>query len=143
MKLFRIHTFAAMLLASLLLPAFAQSPPAAPCPEVRVSKVVPGSGSVMLAVWASKDSFFKHAVWSKKIPATTTTLTVALCGLEATEIAITVYQDLNDNGKLDANFVGIPSEPTGASGAPSRFKAPDWESTRVPVIEGKVIDIRL
>ncbi|OYT90992.1 MAG: hypothetical protein CFE43_15385 [Burkholderiales bacterium PBB3] len=136
-----IHTFLA--LASLLLVSLAGTAHAAACPEVRLSNVQPGRGSVMLSVWGSSDSFFKKPLLAKKLAATEATLVIALCGAEAPEIAVTVYQDLNDNGKLDSNFLGIPSEPTAASGKPPKFKAPDWESTRVPVQAGQAIDIRL
>jgi uncharacterized protein (DUF2141 family) len=33
--------------------------------------------------------------------------------------AVTVYEDLNGNHKLDHNFIGIPSEPVGASNNPT------------------------
>ena len=32
------------------------------------------------------------------------------------EYVISIYQDLNANGKLDTNLVGIPKEPVGISG---------------------------
>ncbi len=143
MKFFHVRTAIVIFSAIVAWPACAQTASPAQCQEVRVANVVPGSGSVMLAVWASKEAFFKKPALSKKIPAAASTVTAALCGLEMNELAITVYQDLNDNGKLDANFIGIPSEPTGASGSPSRFKAPDWESTRIQLQEGKPIEIRL
>jgi uncharacterized protein (DUF2141 family) len=28
---------------------------------------------------------------------------------------VTVYHDVNDNGKLDTNWIGIPKEPVGVS----------------------------
>ncbi len=42
--------------------------------------------------------------------------------------AVTVYEDLNNNQKLDHNFIGIPSEPVGASdNPPARFGPPRFD----------------
>jgi uncharacterized protein (DUF2141 family) len=38
--------------------------------------------------------------------------------------AISVYDDMNGNHKLDRNFLGIPREPVGASNNPSRRMGP-------------------
>lgn len=38
-----------------------------------------------------------------------------MAGLPAGEYALVVYQDENDNGRLDRNFIGIPREPMGFS----------------------------
>jgi uncharacterized protein (DUF2141 family) len=35
--------------------------------------------------------------------------------LPAGEYALSVFQDTNDNGKLESNFIGIPKEPAGLS----------------------------
>ena len=130
---------AGLVVSALAVPAQAASA----CVEVRLTNVAPGRGSVMLAAWGSSDSFFKTPLASKRVPASDANLVVALCGLEAKEIAVTVYQDLNGNGKLDTNFLGIPNEPTGASGKPSKYGPPAWDSTRVMLQEGVAIDIRL
>ncbi|MDD2702268.1 MAG: DUF2141 domain-containing protein [Sideroxydans sp.] len=51
--------------------------------------------------------------------------------------AISVYADLNGNGKLDTNFIGIPSEPTGASrDAASRFGPPKFSDAAFDIGEG-------
>lgn len=38
--------------------------------------------------------------------------------------AVTVYQDVNGNKKLDKNFLGIPQEPAGASNNPKTRMGP-------------------
>lgn len=48
--------------------------------------------------------------------------------------ALRVMHDLNDNGELDANFVGIPSEPWAFSNnATGNFGPPSWEDVRFEV----------
>jgi uncharacterized protein (DUF2141 family) len=130
---------AGLVVSALAGPAHAASA----CVEVRLSNVAPGRGSVMLAVWGGSDSFFKTPLASKRVPASDANIVVSLCGLEAKEIAVTVYQDLNDNGKLDTNLLGIPNEPTGASGKPSRYGPPTWDTTRVLLRDGVALEIRL
>jgi uncharacterized protein (DUF2141 family) len=49
--------------------------------------------------------------------------------LSVDQYAAVAFQDLNGNGKLDKNFLGIPKEPFGfsnharASGGPPKFAA--------------------
>ncbi len=43
-------------------------------------------------------------------------MTVEISIVESGEYAVAVIQDLNENEKLDKNFLGIPKEPYGFSG---------------------------
>jgi len=44
--------------------------------------------------------------------------------------AVSVYEDLNDNHRLDHNFLGIPREPVGVSGNPRpRFGPPSFDQS--------------
>jgi uncharacterized protein (DUF2141 family) len=38
-------------------------------------------------------------------------LTAEVKDLEFGEYALAIYQDVNDNGKIDKNLIGIPTEP--------------------------------
>jgi len=65
--------------------------------------------------------------------------------LASGEYALVVYQDENGNGRLDENFIGIPSEPLGFSnrywpqGPPTFTKA----AFKLEAEETKTIDIKL
>ena len=59
-------------------------------------------------------------------------MTVQVCGLTGPGVALTLYQDLNANGKLDANPFGVPIEPWGASGKAAPM-GPSWDSAQVPL----------
>ncbi len=53
------------------------------------------------------------------------------------EYAVIVFQDLNGNNELDKSFLGIPTEPVGASNNPSyRFGPPRWEDCKFQMPEG-------
>ena len=48
------------------------------------------------------------------------------------EYAIAIYQDLNNNGVLDKNVFGYPSEPFGFSkNFKPRFSAPDFDDCKI------------
>jgi acyl-CoA reductase-like NAD-dependent aldehyde dehydrogenase/uncharacterized protein (DUF2141 family) len=59
--------------------------------------------------------------------------------------AVSVYEDLNGNHKLDQNFIGIPSEPVGVSGNPiGRFGPPRFDESSFRLSGGpQTIDIIL
>ncbi len=125
--------------------ASAQPPVTTParCIDVKLVNLVEGQGSIKLAVWGSAEAYFKAPLVLRQIKAQGAVMRVPVCGLDAKEIAITVYQDLNDNGKMDRNSLGIPSEPYGASGTPPMFSAPTWETTKLVWVADQTIEIRL
>ena len=56
---------------------------------------------------------------------------VQLPDLAPGEYAVALYQDVNDNGKMDTLLFGTPSERTGASNnAPGNFGPPQYEAAR-------------
>ena len=113
------------------------------CVVVEVQNIRPGQGSLMVAAYADSASFDKKQEAGLKTPAgDAATKTLTLCGVSGREISLTLYQDLNDNGKLDTNVFGIPTEPWGASGKPAAMSAPTWASTTVP-LDDKTIVVKL
>jgi uncharacterized protein (DUF2141 family) len=116
--------------------AHAQAPaaPAPGCIQVEVQNVRPEQGTLMVAAYDDAAAFASKApAAATQLRAGTATMRFSLCGLAGTTVALTLYQDLNGNGKLDSNAFGMPTEPWGASGRPAAMTAPTWESTAVPV----------
>lgn len=65
-------------------------------------------------------------------------------GLPPGEYAVMVRHDENDNGDLDANFLGMPTEPYGFSNNPRVMRKPTWEEARFELGEDDLaIDIAL
>ena len=134
-------TFGAVLSALVMVarPAQAQN-----CANVEVQNLRPAQGMLMVAAYADAAGF------SGKVPVaalqmragTATTMSFPLCGLSGGSVALTLFQDLNGNGKLDANVLGIPTEPWGASGKPAAMSAPTWDTTMVP-LDGTTIVVKL
>jgi uncharacterized protein (DUF2141 family) len=99
---------------------------------IELSNVRPNQGTVFIAVYGSAETYNKGALLSIMLKAgARDKVSIPLCMLDATEVAVSVFQDINSNGKLDSNPFGIPSEPYGASGKPSNFGAPTWDATKV------------
>jgi len=58
--------------------------------------------------------------------------------------AVAVYQDVNGNGRLDRNALGLPTEPYGFSNDVGRIGPPTFSGARVPVpASGATIPVRL
>lgn len=111
------------------------------CVTVEVHNVRAQQGQLMLAFYADADSFGKKPVQVMRLPADETTLRVEVCGLKGTEVALMAFQDLDSDGKLNRNPLGIPSEPWGSSGTPGVF-GPSWETGKV-ALDGQPIVVRM
>jgi uncharacterized protein (DUF2141 family) len=112
------------------------------CVQLEVQNVRAEQGTLMIAAYADAASFNKTPLVATQMRAGAATMSFALCGLSGTSVALTLYQDLNGNGKLDANALGIPSEPWGASGKPAAMAAPTWDNSVVP-LDGATVVVKL
>ena len=76
-----------------------------------------GKGPVYIAIYNRADDFGKpHKAYRKLIkPSSDKVLTATAEDLPAGDYAVAIYQDLNENKKIDKNMLGIPTEPFGFS----------------------------
>ena len=111
------------------------------CVTVEVHHVRAQQGQLMLAFYADAGSFGKKPVHAMRVPAGDTTMRIEVCGLKAPEVALMAFQDLDGDGKMNRNPLGIPSEPWGSSGTPGTF-GPSWETGKV-ALDGKPIVVRM
>ncbi len=99
------------LLAASILPALSQEFAVA----VEINNIEAGKGTVYVGVFNSAESYKKQKAFLKEtVEPAATKVNLSLL-LPAGEYVVSVYQDSNMNGKLDANFVGMPKEPVGIS----------------------------
>ncbi len=110
------------------------SAPATACPTLQFTGLKTGPGLLMIAAYGSAETYLKKPVWIKFLAVDQETMNVPICDVTASEIAITAFQDVNGNGKLDSNPMGVPNEPYGASGTPAMFSAPTWNDTKVSMV---------
>ncbi len=116
--------------------------------HVQFTNVDAAQGSIYVAVYDRAANFLneKKVLFQKIIPVSEIgSLEIALSELPAGTYAISCFHDVNGNGKLDKNFLGIPSEPYGFSNnARPTFRAPNWEEAKFYWEPGaQVVSIRL
>jgi uncharacterized protein (DUF2141 family) len=111
------------------------------CVQVEVQNVRPQQGQLMVAAYGDAESFGKKPLAQMRVPAGGAVTTFELCGLSGSTVALTMFQDLDSDGKMNKNMLGMPIEPWGASGTPGVF-GPSWETGRV-ALDGKSIVVKL
>ena len=131
---------AALIFAALSTAAHAQT-----CTPVEVRNLRSAQGTLMVVAYTSEADFNKKPATALQLKATEETMSFSVClpGGESS-LALMMFQDLNDNGKMDSNVLGIPSEPWGSSGKPNPFGPPNWTGAAVPLpTDGKPIVVIL
>lgn len=111
------------------------------CVNVEVQNVRPQQGHLMLAAYSDAESFGKKPTQSLRVPVGEATMAVQVCGLTGSSVAFTLFQDLDSDGKMGKNALGMPTEPWGSSGTPGMF-GPSWETGQV-ALDGKSIVVRM
>ena len=119
-----------------------------PVLSISFTNIQEAKGSLYIGVYNTEAGFMKEdkACFKKIVPVKTTgNISFDVSELKPGTYAISCFHDLNDNGKLDTNFMGIPSEPYGFSNnARPKFRAPKWSEAKFEVkAEGGQISIRL
>ena len=111
------------------------------CASVEVHNVRPQQGQLMVTAYANADSFGKKPMISVRVPAGDATTTLQLCGLSGPVVALMLFQDLDSDGRLGRNVLGMPTEPWGGSGSPGAF-GPSWDNGKV-TLDGKPLVVRM
>lgn len=113
----------------LVLPAFSQH-----TLEVTISNIRVTKGSIRLALYSGPADFMKKHKAVREVAVNGPTLNMVFENLEPGEYAISCYHDINDNKKLDSNFMGIPREPYGFSNnARGTFGPPGFDDAQFTV----------
>jgi len=98
---------------------------------IEVSGITPGRGQIYVAVYDRPETFptAGQQRTGRTLEASAQSLLVHFKDLPPGEYAAVAFQDVNGNGKLDKNFLGIPKEPYGfsngarGSAGPPKFSA--------------------
>lgn len=87
---------------------------------IELKNVNKGAGKIMISISDSEAGYkaSKPLKWMA-LEATAETLTVTETLAEG-DYVVSAYQDINGNGKLDTNILGIPKEPVGISNYPGK-----------------------
>lgn len=95
--------------------------------EIVVTGIKENSGTIVISIHDSAESFRKHIPYRSVELAVTGDKAVYHIRLKAGDYVFCVYHDVNGDGKLNTNAIGIPKEPFGFSnydgkGPPGNFK---------------------
>lgn len=95
--------------------------------QIEIANIRDTRGTIRIGIYNNasdfpneKKVFLNRIVTPQKGP-----LTLEIPDLPFGEYAIAIYHDLNGNGRLDKNMLGVPTEPYGFSGsAKGKWSAP-------------------
>ena len=95
--------------------------------EIVVTGIKEKSGTIVISIHDSAESFHKHIPYRSVELVVTGDKAVYHIRLKAGDYVFCVYHDVNGDGKLNTNAIGIPKEPFGFSnydgkGPPGNFK---------------------
>jgi uncharacterized protein (DUF2141 family) len=100
-------------------------------------------GKMILGIYNSDSTYMKKAYQGYAVDVTDTGLELTV-ELPEGEYAISLYHDVNENGKLDSGLYGIPVESYGFSNnAKGTRGAPGFEESKFSVTEDKIMRINL
>lgn len=98
-------------------------------------------GKVVLAIY-DEENFLKKMVFLQKLNPTAEQLTTKLTLAEG-KYCFSVYQDTNQNQKLDRNFIGIPKEPIAFSNNYKPFGPPKFKGCAVTVNKPLTLTLKM
>ena len=110
--------------------------------DVTVTGIEKSNCDLYIGIYDSKKSMSDgNAINGGKVNVKNGSTTItASYDVQAGEYAIAIFLDENNNGKLDTNFLGIPSEDYGFS---ENTRMPSFNSAKFTVTEPKKITIKL
>ena len=119
--------------------------------DVTLTVVVTGAstegGTIGASLYSTADGFPGQIAKAAQISARPRTVPVdsfVFRGLAPGPYAVSVYHDLNGNGRLDANLFGVPKEPCGTSAkVRPRLRAPRFEEGALNITASTRVEIRV
>jgi uncharacterized protein (DUF2141 family) len=103
---------------------------------VQIDDVKSSEGFLSVAVYNSADTFLKKPLTGVRTQATKDGKSVVVKDLPAGEYALVVFHDVNQNGKMDRNMMGIPTEDYAFSNnAMGNMGPPSFEAAKFQVSE--------
>lgn len=105
---------------------------------VEVSGVANAKGTILVAVFDQKGQWLRKAKLSQKTLAAQGRVSVTFENLPEGEYALSAIHDVNANGQLDSNAIGIPNEPYGFSNdAAGSFGPPSYDDAKISIDQNK------
>ena len=107
---------------------------------INITGVDSKKGKLQIALFNSSEDFTDKPFKTEVIDlASTNDLKAVFSQLPSGEYSVAAYHDKNDNGKLDKNLVGAPTEDYGFSNdnrTGMRLSAPSFNDTKFSITDG-------
>ncbi|MEM8969394.1 MAG: DUF2141 domain-containing protein [Bacteroidota bacterium] len=100
---------------------------------IQVTGLKSSEGQVQIAIFNSAESFLEEPVQNSQIKLNGQKVVETTFTLPEGQYAVAVYHDENENGELDKNFLGTPTEAYGFSNdtRETRLRAPFFKETSI------------
>ena len=94
---------------------------------VEITNVTSEEGQIILAIYNSSDNYDKRIAFQEVKLKPEIDTVIFETNVPDGEYLVMLVHDINNNGKLDTSFIGMPKEPVGLSnydgkGIPGKFK---------------------
>ena len=83
--------------------------------NIEIRNIKESSGKTYVAIFNSESSYKEQKAFKSYIVESNNSVVKIEDKLQEGYYLVSVFQDLNNNGELDMNFLGIPKEPIGLS----------------------------
>ena len=137
----RTASFAALIAASMIATPIALASDL----TVNVESIAQTQGTIVLGLFDEASYEGNGAVNGANLKVEGNDVTVTFEGLEPGEYAVKLYHDINDDGEMNTNPFGMPTEPFAFSNdAKGRFGPAKWDAAKFSVsADGTVHTIKL
>lgn len=98
--------------------------------QIEILNIQKSSGKIVVEIYNDKAGWLKNSFRRLTLPTDADFKKVSF-SVPPGKYAISIYQDRNENGKLDQNFLGIPKEPIGFGNNYKPFGKPSFESASI------------
>ena len=132
-------------IAGLLFSSLYALPDAAADVTLAVSNIEAVQGELRWLVFDSAEDYAadRNPVIAGRSRVQADAMAVTLHDLPPGNYAVKLFHDANQNGELDTNMVGLPTEGYGFSNNAGRFGPPDFDAAAVEVKADTRIDVRV
>ena len=114
---------------------------------VNITGISDIKGDIYIYLYTSEKGFpieISKANKFKKVKVSKKSLSVSFKDITYGTYAVSVYHDIDANGKINQNFLGIPKEPVGVSNNAEGFMGPPkYEDAKFSLKSNKLITINL
>ncbi len=129
----------ARMLLLLLVTAITQAQEQSNSIEIEINNIAGSEGQMLIGLYNAETNWLKKVYKPGRAKISDGKSAFVFTNIPDGIYAVSVFHDEDNDGKLDTNFFGIPSEDTGSSNdAPARFGPPKWKDAKFE-LKGKNI----